>query len=401
LNTCSVGVATQDPVLRKKFAGKPEHVVNYFFFVAEEARQLMAQLGIRKFEELIGRSDLLDQAKAIAHWKAKGLDFSRVFYQPEAPDAASRYHTEEQDHGLEKSLDHKLIAQARAAIDKGERVSFISPVGNFNRTVGAMLSGVVAQKYRHEGLPDDTIHIQLQGSAGQSAGAFLAHGITLDIVGEANDYVGKGLSGGRIIVRPNTEFRGRAVDNIIVGNTVLYGAINGEAFFNGVAGERFAVRNSGAVTVVEGSGDHGCEYMTGGTVVVLGATGRNFAAGMSGGIAYVYDPDGAFAGKCNMAMVALEPLLSSAEQESRLDRALWHHEIRGGAAQTDEAILKKLVERHFKLTGSTRARNLLDDWANGRKKFVKVFPHEYKRALGEMHAASDNAAAPAKVAVTA
>ncbi|HWU67938.1 MAG TPA: glutamate synthase-related protein, partial [Stenotrophobium sp.] len=401
LNTCSVGVATQDPVLRKKFAGKPEHVVNYFFFVAEEARQLMAQLGIRKFDELIGRSDLLDQTRAIAHWKAEGLDFSRVFYQPEAPDAASRYHTEEQDHGLEKSLDHKLIAQARAAIDKGERVSFISPVGNFNRTVGAMLSGVVAQKYRHEGLPDDTIHIQLQGTAGQSAGAFLAHGITLDIVGEANDYVGKGLSGGRIIVRPNTEFRGRAVDNIIVGNTVLYGAISGEAFFNGVAGERFAVRNSGAVTVVEGTGDHGCEYMTGGTVVVLGATGRNFAAGMSGGIAYVYDPDGAFAGKCNMAMVALEPLQSSAEQESRLDRALWHHEIRGGAAQTDEVILKKLVERHFKLTGSTRARNLLDDWANSRRKFVKVFPHEYKRALGEIHAASDTAAAPAKAAVTA
>ncbi|MGH8115679.1 MAG: hypothetical protein ACREPS_11600 [Rhodanobacteraceae bacterium] len=236
-------------------------------------------------------------------------------------------------------------------------------------------------------MPDDTIHIQLQGTAGQSVGAFLAHGITLDLVGEGNDYVGKGLSGGRIIVRPNTEFRGWAVDNIIIGNTVLYGAISGEAFFNGVAGERFAVRNSGATTVVEGTGDHGCEYMTGGTVVVLGATGRNFAAGMSGGIAYVYDPAGDFVRKCNAAMVALEPLLTSAEQESKLDRALWHSLVRGTPAQTDEAILKGLLERHFKHTGSTRARNLLDDWANARRKFVKVFPHEYKRALGEMHAA--------------
>ncbi|MGH8541840.1 MAG: glutamate synthase-related protein, partial [Stenotrophobium sp.] len=388
LNTCSVGVATQDPVLRKKFAGKPEHVVNYFFFVAEEARQLMAQLGIRKFDELIGRSDLLDKSKAISHWKARGLDFSRIFYQPEMPDSVLRYHAEGQDHGLEKALDHKLIAQAKSAIENGERVSFISPVKNVNRTVGTMLSGEVARKYGHDGLPDDTIHIQLQGTAGQSVGAFLAHGITLDLVGEGNDYVGKGLSGGRIIVRPNTEFRGWAVDNIIIGNTVLYGAISGEAFFNGVAGERFAVRNSGAIAVVEGTGDHGCEYMTGGTVVVLGATGRNFAAGMSGGIAYVYDPASDFARKCNAAMVALEPLLTSAEQESRgVDRALWHSLLRGTPAQTDEAILKGLLERHFKHTGSTRARNLLDDWANARRKFVKVFPHEYKRALGEMQAA--------------
>jgi glutamate synthase (NADPH/NADH) large chain len=385
LNTCSVGVATQDPVLRKKFAGKPEYVVNYFFFVAEEARQLMAQLGIRKFDELIGRSDLLDQAKAISHWKAKGLDFSRIFYQPVVESPQDRYHTLEQDHNLGKALDHKLIAQAKAALDKGERVSFISPVYNYNRTVGAMLSGEVAKKYGHDGLPDDTIHIQLQGTAGQSAGAFLAHGITLDLVGEGNDYVGKGLSGGRIIVRVNTEFRGHAWENIIIGNTVLYGAIAGEAFFNGVAGERFAVRNSGAITVVEGTGDHGCEYMTGGTVAVLGGTGRNFAAGMSGGIAYVYDEAGDFAKKCNMDMVALEPLQSSAEQE-KTDKALWHCVERGGTPQTDEAILKKLVERHFKYTGSTRARNLLDDWANARKKFVKVFPHEYKRALGEMHA---------------
>ncbi len=387
LNTCSVGIATQDPVLRAKFSGKPEHVVNYFFFVAEEARQLMAQLGIRTFDDLIGRVDLLDKSKAISHWKAKGLNFSKIFYQPEVPAFVPRYQVEEQDHGLEKALDHKLIAQAKAALEKGEKVSFILPVRNVNRTVGAMLSGLVAKKYGHEGLPDDTIHIQLLGTAGQSAGAFLAHGITLDLVGEANDYVGKGLSGGRIIVRPNTEFRGSAVDNIIIGNTVLYGAIAGEAFFNGVAGERFAVRNSGAITVVEGVGDHGCEYMTGGTVVVLGETGRNFAAGMSGGIAYVYDPDGDFAKKCNMAMVTLEPVLAHAEQEAKIARSIWHSQLRGDQSETDEAILKRLIERHFKYTGSTRARNLLDDWSNGRNKFIKVFPNEYKRALGEMNAA--------------
>ena len=385
LNTCPVGVATQDPVLRAKFQGKPEYVVNYFFFVAEEVRQIMAQLGIRKFDELIGRTDLLDKSKAITHWKAQGLDFSRIFHQPDVPASEPRYHVEGQDHGLEKALDHKLIAQAGPALEKGEKVSFISPVKNLNRTVGAMLSGEVAKRYGHEGLPDDTIHIQLQGTAGQSVGAFLAHGITLDLVGEGNDYVGKGLSGGRIIVRPNTEFRGRAVDNIIAGNTVLYGAIAGEAFINGVAGERFAVRNSGAIAVVEGTGDHGCEYMTGGTVVVLGNTGRNFAAGMSGGVAYVYDPDGDFQSRCNMAMVALDPVLSAAEQEAKVDRALWHSTTRGGEGQTDEAILKALIERHFKYTGSTRARKLLDDWNNARQKFVKVFPTEYKRALGELN----------------
>ncbi|WFR79722.1 glutamate synthase-related protein [Janthinobacterium rivuli] len=384
LNTCPVGVATQDPVLRAKFSGKPEYVVNYFFFVAEEARQLMAQLGIRTYDELIGRVDLLDKSKAISHWKAQGLDFSAIFYKPETPDGQACRHVEFQDHALEKALDHKLIAQARAALEKGERVSFISPVRNLNRTVGTMLSGEVAKKYGHAGLPDDTIHIQLQGTAGQSACAFLAHGITIDLVGEGNDYVGKGLSGGRIIVRPNTEFRGWAVDNIIIGNTVLYGAIAGEAFFNGVAGERFAVRNSGATTVVEGLGDHGCEYMTGGTVVVLGNTGRNFAAGMSGGIAYVYDPAGDFASKCNTAMVSLDKVVSAAEQH--LDRDAWHTQHRDGVPEADEVILKRLIERHFKHTGSTRARVLLDDWAAARGKFVKVFPNEYKRALIEMAA---------------
>jgi glutamate synthase (NADPH/NADH) large chain len=385
LNTCPVGVATQDPVLRAKFQGKPEHVVNYFFFVAEEARQLMAQLGIRTYDELIGRADLLDKSKAIGHWKAQGLDFSNIFYQPKVDAPRALLHSETQDHGLDRALDHKLIAQARPALERGERVSFISPVRNVNRTVGTMLSGEVAKRYGHAGLPDDTIHIQLQGTAGQSAAAFLAGGITIDLVGEGNDYVGKGLSGGRIIVRPNTEFRGWAVDNIIVGNTVLYGAISGEAFFNGVAGERFAVRNSGATAIVEGLGDHGCEYMTGGTVVVLGETGRNFAAGMSGGVAYVYDPKGEFEQKCNTTMVNLERVLSAKEQG---DKSTWHAQLRDGERESDEAILKRLIERHFKHTGSTRARNLLDDWATSRGKFVKVFPTEYKRALEEMHNSS-------------
>ena len=397
LNTCPVGVATQDPVLRAKFSGKPEYVVNYFFFVAEELRQIMAQLGIRNYDDLIGRVDLLDKSKAISHWKAKGLDFSKIFYQAELGSDTQVRHVDVQDHGLDKALDNKLIAQAKTALETGEKVSFISPVKNLNRTVGAMLSGEVAKKYGHAGLPDDTIHIQLQGTAGQSAGAFLAHGVTLDLVGEGNDYVGKGLSGGRIIIRPNTEFRGWAVDNIICGNTVLYGAISGEAFINGVAGERFAVRNSGAVAVVEGTGDHGCEYMTGGTVIVLGNTGRNFAAGMSGGIAYVYDPDGEFEAKCNMSMVALDQVLAGDVQVATVDKSIWHSRLRGGEGETDEAILRDLIERHFKHTGSTRARNLLDDWARSRAKFVKVFPTEYKRALAEMYAAKQATAKKEKV----
>jgi len=392
LNTCSVGVATQDPVLRKKFAGKPEHVVNYFFFVAEEARQIMAQLGIRKFDDLIGRADLLDKSKAITHWKAKGLDFSKLLYQPKVTDVSERYHVENQDHGLDKALDNELIAKSAAALEKGSKVSFTSPVKNLNRTVGTMLSSEVAKRYGHAGLPSDTIHIELNGTAGQSAAAFLAHGITLDLVGEGNDYVGKGLSGGRVIVRPSKDFRGTASENMIIGNTVLYGAIAGEAFFSGVAGERFAVRNSGAATVVEGVGDHGCEYMTGGTVVVLGDTGRNFAAGMSGGIAYVYDPAGNFASKCNMDMVKLEPVLTVAEQDKQVERAMWHSEQRGEQGVEDEALLKSLVERHAKYTGSERAQAILKDWDNSRKLFVKVFPNEYRRALREINAAASVAA---------
>ncbi|MDQ7956912.1 MAG: glutamate synthase-related protein [Pseudomonadota bacterium] len=378
LNTCPVGVATQDPKLRKKFAGKPEHVVNYFFFIAEEVRQLMAQLGVRKFDDLIGRADLLDTRKGIEHWKARGLDFTRLFAQPQVPADVPRFHVESQDHGLQKALDNKLIEKSRPAIDKGEKVQFIETVRNVNRTVGAMLSGALT-KVHPEGLPDDSIRIQLEGTGGQSFGAFLARGITLYLIGEANDYTGKGLSGGRVVVRPSLDFRGEAVRNIIVGNTALYGATTGEAFLAGVAGERFAVRLSGATAVVEGTGDHGCEYMTGGTVVVLGKTGRNFAAGMSGGVAFVYDEDGQFASRCNLAMVSLDKVLTSAEQTASIHRKVWH----GG--ETDEAQLKKLLEEHHRWTGSKRARDLLDTWAVARTKFVKVFPNEYKRALAEIH----------------
>ena len=378
LNTCPVGVATQDPVLRAKFTGKPEHVVNYFFFVAEEVRQIMAQLGIRKFDDLIGRGDLLDTRKGIEHWKAKGLDFSRLFAQPDVPADVPRFHVENQDHGLDKSLDNRLIEKARPAIDKGESVKIMDTARNVNRSVGAMLSGAVT-KVHPEGLPDDTIRIQLEGTGGQSFGAFLCNGITLQLIGDANDYTGKGLSGGRIAIRPSLDFRGNAADNIIVGNTVMYGATTGEAYFSGVAGERFGVRLSGATAVVEGTGDHGCEYMTGGTVAVLGKTGRNFAAGMSGGVAYVYDEDGQFAKRCNLSMVTLEKVLPAAEQKAAQDVGTWHR------GQTDEEQLKKLLDDHLRWTGSRRARELLDNWATAREKFVKVFPTEYKRALGEIH----------------
>ena len=377
LNTCPVGVATQDPVLRKKFSGRPEHVVNYFFHVAEEVRQIMAQLGIRKFDDLIGRADLLDTRKGIEHWKARGLDFSRLFALPNVPAEVPRFHVEAQEHGLERSLDRVLIEKSRPALERGEKVQFIEVVRNVNRTVGAMLSGALT-KVHPEGLPDDSIRIQLEGTGGQSFGAFLAKGITLYLIGDANDYTGKGLSGGRIVVRPSIDFRGAAVDNIIIGNTALYGATTGEAFFSGVAGERFAVRLSGATAVVEGTGDHGCEYMTGGTVLVLGKTGRNFAAGMSGGIAYVYDEDGQFASRCNNSMVTLEKVGTAAEQHAGAKSRL-HKD------QADETQLKKLLEDHNRWTGSRRARELLDHWATSRNKFVKVFPNEYKRALAEMY----------------
>jgi glutamate synthase (NADPH/NADH) large chain len=388
LNTCPVGIATQDPQLRQKFAALPEHVVNYFFFVAEEVREIMAKLGIRQFNALIGRSDLLDTRAGIEHWKARGLDFSRVFYKPEMPATVARHHCEVQDHGLERALDHRLIADAAAAIEQKTPVRLEYRIRNAHRSVGAMLSGAIARRHGHEGLPEDTLHVAFTGTAGQSFGAFLSRGVTFELQGATNDYVGKGLSGGRVVVYPDPESPARPEENIVIGNTVMYGAIAGEAYFRGVAGERFCVRNSGASAVVEGNGDHGCEYMTGGTVVVLGRTGRNFAAGMSGGIAYVYDSDGTFAQRCNSAMVTLERVVAEAAQ-ARVEREL----AAAGkgrllhAGQCDEPLLRGLIERHLRFTASTLALSLLDHWESVRGKFVKVFPHEYRRALGEQYLA--------------
>ena len=387
LNTCPVGVATQDPTLRRKFAGKPEYVVNYFFFVAEEARQIMAQLGIAKFDDLIGRADLLDTRPGVEHWKASGLDFSRVFYMPPVAVDVARHHTETQDHGIDRALDHVLIAKAKDAIETGKPVVVESKVSNVNRTIGTMLSHEVAKRYGHAGLPDGTITLKLSGTAGQSFGAFIARGITLELTGQGNDYVAKGLSGGRIIIKPSAEFRGKSEHNIIVGNTVLYGAIEGECYLRGVAGERFAVRNSGAVAVVEGTGDHGCEYMTGGTVLVLGQTGRNFAAGMSGGIAYVLDEGGNFARTCNMSMVDVEPL--SAQTEGDIDAQLGGTAVIDHVTMSDDVILRRLIARHLHFTGSDRAREMLENWSQWRRKFVKVMPTEYRRALREMAARAD------------
>ena len=387
LNTCPVGVATQDPVLRRKFQGKPEHVINFFFFVAEEARQIMAELGVRTINELIGRADLLDTKKGIEHWKARGLDFSRIFHLPDIPADVPRYNTESQDHGLEKALDHRLIELAQPALERGEKVAIDMPIRNINRTAGTMLSGEIARKYGHDGLPDGTIQIRFAGSAGQSIGAFLSKGVSIELIGDTNDYCGKGLSGGRISVQPSPKFRGEPTENIITGNVALYGALAGEAYFRGVAGERFAVRNSGAHAVVEGVGDHGCEYMTGGTVVVLGTTGRNFAAGMSGGIAYVFDEEGDFVKRCNTAMVDLEPVLSESEQQAKVPRDVWH------LGDADEVALKRLIEAHARITGSQRAQAMLKAWADYRPRFVKVFPKEYRRALAELAASGNKVAA--------
>jgi glutamate synthase (NADPH/NADH) large chain len=335
---------------------------------------------------MIGRSDLLDMRKGIEHWKAKGLDFSRVFHQPDMPAEVARFHCESQDHGLARALDHQLIAAAAPALEKGQPVRLKFRIRNAHRSVGAMLSGTVARAHGHEGLPEDTLHVAFEGIAGQSFGAFLARGVTFELSGATNDYVGKGLSGGRIVVYPDPACPAKPEENIVIGNTVMYGAIDGEAYFRGVAGERFCVRNSGATAVVEGTGDHGCEYMTGGTVAVLGRTGRNFAAGMSGGIAYVYDPDGTFASRCNPSMVALSPVQSESDQhkaEKELVAAGKGRLMHAGRA--DEAILRELIERHLRFTGSTVALAMLDHWDATRAKFVKVFPSEYVRALSEMH----------------
>ncbi|MBP8296512.1 MAG: glutamate synthase subunit alpha, partial [Burkholderiales bacterium] len=394
LNTCPVGVATQDPELRKRFSGQPEHVVNYFFFVAEEVRELMAKLGMRRFDELIGRSDLLDTRKGIEHWKARGLDFSKVFFQPKMPVEVARRNCEKQDHGLERALDHILIRDSLPALTGKTPVKLELRIRNANRSVGAMLSHAVVTRHGHAGLAADTIHIRFKGTAGQSFGAFLANGITFELEGGTNDYVGKGLSGGRIVVYPDPACPATPEANIVVGNTVMYGAIAGEAYFRGVAGERFCVRNSGASAVIEGTGDHGCEYMTGGTVVVLGATGRNFAAGMSGGIAYVFDEDGTFASRCNLAMVTLEPVL--AESEQRAAEARLAAEGKGRLlhlGQYDEPALRDLIDRHLRYTASSVALRILDNWEACRSKFVKVFPSEYKRALGELAAREARTAA--------
>ncbi|MEP4032825.1 glutamate synthase large subunit [Roseibium polysiphoniae] len=389
LNTCPVGIATQDPVLRKRFKGTPEHVVNYFFFVAEELRELMAALGAKNLNEIIGRSDFLDKEQAISHWKSQGLDFSRIFFQPEAKPEETRW-TERQEHPITDILDRRLIAAAKPALESKEPTIVEETICSVDRSAGAMLSGEIAKRYGAKGLPDNTLKIMLKGTAGQAFGAFVAKGVTLNLEGDANDYVGKGLSGGRIIVRPPQNTRIIPEDSIIVGNTVLYGATTGECYFRGVAGERFAVRNSGALAVVEGVGDHGCEYMTGGVIVVLGQTGRNFAAGMSGGIAYVLDEDGTFGSRCNLAMVELEPV---SEEDDLLEK-LHHHggdiehkgrvDVSCDMTRHDDERLRQLLTKHALHTGSTRAQTILDDWATYRPKFVKVMPVEYRRALREM-----------------
>ena len=404
LNTCPVGVATQDPVLRKRFTGQPEHVINYFFFVAEEVREIMAQLGYRTFNEMIGQVQMLDQSALVTHWKAKGLDFSRLFYRQKEAPGQKIYHVEAQDHHLDKILDRKLIAEAKPALDRGAPVTIETAINNTDRSAGAMLSGAVAKVYGHAGLPLDTIQVRLKGTAGQAFGAWLCRGITFDLEGEGNDYVGKGLSGGRIIVRPPANSGIVPEESIIVGNTVMYGAIEGECYFRGVAGERFAVRNSGAVAVVEGAGDHCCEYMTGGIVVVLGKTGRNFAAGMSGGVAYVLDEAGDFPKLCNLAMVDLEPVLS----EEMINAGTYHHsgdleahgrvDVFQNLLNSDVERLHVLITRHAKLTGSRRAVDILANWKAYLPKFRKVMPVEYRRALKEMKA---NADAEPKIAIGA
>jgi glutamate synthase (NADPH/NADH) large chain len=371
LNTCPVGVATQDPELRKRFTGKPEHVINYFFYVAEEIREIMAELGYRNFNEMIGQSDRLNMKTAVDHWKTQGLDYSRLLAKPEADSPEDIYWTEKQDHGLDAALDNELIKQAAPALENGEKVEINIELQNHNRTFGTMLSGRVAEKYGHAGLPDDTISIKATGTAGQSFGAWLAKGVTAELFGTGNDYVGKGLSGGRIIIAPPKDSKmGRADENIISGNTLLYGAISGEAYLSGVVGERFAVRNSGASAVVEGVGDHGCEYMTGGTVVCLGSTGRNFAAGMSGGIAYVLDVNGDFAANCNTQMVELENVDTDEGDEDVNDPMM-----------ADEQRLKQLIVDHYEYTGSQLAEEILADWEGYLTKFVKVTPTDYRHAL--------------------
>ncbi len=370
LDTCPVGIATQNPALREQFAGRAEHVVNFFRFVAEEVRQYMAELGFRSLDEMVGRSDLLDMRRAVDHWKAQGLDLSAILYRPDVGPDVPTHQVALQDHGIQFALDQKLLVEAAAALDRGEPVRIEKPIRNVNRTVGTILGAEVSRRYGAAGLPDDTIDIRFTGSAGQSFGAFIPAGITLRLEGDTNDYAGKGLSGGKIIVHPSKVATFVPEENIVTGNVALYGATGGSAFFRGIAGERFAVRNSGALAVVEGVGDHGCEYMTGGRVVVIGRTGRNFGAGMSGGIAYVWDPDEDFEQRCNREMVSFEAL----DEPEDLD------------------LVRGLLERHVEYTESTVAQRLLSDWPRAAGAFVKVMPNEYRRVLNERRAQEETAA---------
>jgi glutamate synthase (NADPH) large chain len=361
LNTCPVGIATQDPALRAKFRGTPENVINFFFFIAEEVRQWMSKLGFRTMDEMIGRVDRIEMRRAVEHWKARGLDFSSILYNPQVPRRVGRRCLIAQDHGLNEALDHELLERAKPALEDRTPIEASLAIRNVHRTVGAMLSGEIARRFGSAGLPDDTIRFHFSGSAGQSFGAFLTKGVTLTLEGDANDYVGKGLCGGTLAVYPPRTSTFLPEQNIVVGNVVLYGATSGVAFFNGMAGERFAVRNSGATAVVEAVGDHGCEYMTKGLVVVLGRAGRNFAAGMSGGIAFVLDETGEFSGVlCNQTGVDLEPVVDPADMQA----------------------LQNLILQHVAATGSPRGKWILENWGEMLPKFVKVFPHEYKRVLG-------------------
>ena len=367
LNTCPVGIATQDPELRKRFTGQPEHVVNFLFYVAEEARQIMARLGVRRYEDLVGRVDLLEADEAIEQWQERGIDLSALLARPDAPEGTPVRRVRAQDSPLTDALDWQLIEAAAPALERGERVEMSFPIRNVNRTVGGLLSHHVTVAHGRLGLPDGTIHVSLTGSAGQSFGAWLAPGVELSLVGDANDYVGKGLSGGTLSVRPPDDAGFTPEESVVIGNTVLYGATAGNAYFRGLAGERFAVRNSGASAVVEGVGDHGCEYMTGGIVVVLGRTGRNFAAGMSGGIAYVLDDDGTFATRCNRELVGFDPIEKS-----------------------DAATIEMLVTEHLARTGSTVAAGILANTHAIATRFVKVMPHDYKRALADLEIERDD-----------
>jgi glutamate synthase (NADPH/NADH) large chain len=358
LDTCPVGVATQNPELRAKFQGQADHVVNFMMFIAEEVRELLAELGFRTIEEAIGHVETLDVSDSVDHWKAAGLDLSPILYAPPLPDGAVRFCNSGQDHGLDEALDQTLIQLSEGALKHGDRVNLDLPIRNVNRTVGTMLGHHLTKTWGGEGLPDDTIMVNFEGSAGNSFGAFVPSGITLRLAGDANDYVGKGLSGGRIIVRPPEDSPFVAEDQVIAGNVILYGATDGELFLRGLVGERFCVRNSGAIAVVEGIGDHGCEYMTGGRAVILGPTGRNFAAGMSGGVAYVYDPDETFAHRLNTEMVDIDPL-----------------------DDDDRGWLRERVAMHGTETGSEVASRLLSSWDAEVTHFVKVMPRDYKRVL--------------------